>query len=68
MQRAKLNPESAALGRALQKGRAPVEAVSRLDFRRASYHLNPKSPRYYLVLLRPELRDRSLRVKPGADL
>jgi hypothetical protein len=68
MHRANLNPESSPLGNVSQSGRPRVEAVSRLDFRRASYHLNPKTPRYYLVLLRSELRGRSLRGKPGADL
>lgn len=36
----------------------------RLDFRHASNHLNQKRPGYYLILLRTELRHRSLREKP----
>jgi len=38
---------------------------SRLDFRHASSHLSQKRPGYYLILLRNELRHRSLRSKPS---
>ena len=36
----------------------------RVDFRHASSHLSQKRPGYYLILLRNELRHRSLRDKP----
>lgn len=36
----------------------------RLDFRHASGHLSQKRPGYYLILLRNEIRHRSLRDKP----
>jgi hypothetical protein len=39
------------------------EIAPRMDFRRASYHLDPKKPCFYLLLLRPQLRGRSLRDK-----
>ncbi len=44
---------------------SPVLPGSRLDFRRISNHLNRKQPGYYLILLRNELRHRSLREKLG---
>jgi hypothetical protein len=37
--------------------------VSRLDFRHVSSHLHQKKPGYYLMLLRNEIRHRSLRDK-----
>ena len=46
---------------------APRETTrfpARLDFRQASNHLSQKKPGYYLILLRNELRHRSLRDKP----
>jgi hypothetical protein len=36
----------------------------RLDFRYGSSHLTQKKPGYYLLLLRNEIRHRSLREKP----
>jgi hypothetical protein len=36
----------------------------RLDFRRVSNHLSQKRPGYYLILLRTEIKHRSLREKP----
>ena len=35
-----------------------------LDFHQASSHLKQKGPGYYLILLRNELKHRSLRDKP----
>ncbi len=40
------------------------QTVFRLNFRHASTHLSQKRPGYYLILLRSELRHRSLREKP----
>ena len=37
----------------------------RLDFHQASSHLTQKGPGYYLILLRNEIKHRSLRGKPG---
>jgi hypothetical protein len=37
----------------------------RLDFRRVSNHLTQKRPGYYLILLRTEIKHRSLREKPA---
>ncbi len=37
---------------------------SRLDFRHVSNHISPRRPGFYLILLRNELRHRSLREKP----
>ena len=42
-----------------------AEFLSRLDFRHISSHINQKKPGYYLMLLRNELRHRSLREKPA---
>ena len=39
--------------------------LSRLDFRHLSSHLSQKKPGYYLILLRNEIRHRSLRDKPA---
>lgn len=44
--------------------RASGEA-SRVDFHHASSHLNQKGPGYYLILLRNEIKHRSLRGKPN---
>gem|GEM_PF-2041091 len=44
---------------------AGESAGSRLDFRHVSNHLNQKRPGYYLILLRTELKHRSLRDKPS---
>jgi hypothetical protein len=41
----------------------PAESP-RLDFRHASSHISQKRPGYYLILLRTELKHRSLREKP----
>ncbi len=38
---------------------------SRLDFHQASMHLKQKGAGYYLILLRNEIRHRSLREKPA---
>lgn len=38
---------------------------SRLDFHQASTHLKQKGAGYYLILLRNEIRHRSLREKPA---
>ena len=46
----------------------PSEAGSRLDFRHISNHLSRKQPGYYLILLRNELRHRSLREKLGWEV
>ena len=37
--------------------------LSKVDFRRGSSHISQKKPGYYLILLRTELRHRSLRDK-----
>lgn len=42
----------------------PPEAP-RVDFHYASSHLSQKGPGYYLILLRNEIKHRSLRGKPG---
>ncbi|MBI2950351.1 MAG: hypothetical protein HYY23_22195 [Verrucomicrobia bacterium] len=39
--------------------------ASRVDFHHASSHLSQKGPGYYLILLRNEIKHRSLRGKPG---
>jgi hypothetical protein len=41
--------------------------TSRLSFLRASGHLGQREPGYYLILLRTELRHRSLRRKPPSE-
>jgi hypothetical protein len=41
-----------------------MPCLSRLDFRHLSSHLSQRKPGYYLILLRNELRHRSLRDKP----
>jgi hypothetical protein len=38
--------------------------AARLDFRHASAHLRHKRPGFYLIMLRNEIRHRSLRDKP----
>jgi hypothetical protein len=45
--------------------RETAQFLSRLDFRHISSHINQKRPGYYLMLLRTELRHRSLRDKPA---
>lgn len=50
-------------GVALERGTAPI--LSRLDFRHISSHISQRKPGYYLILLRNELRHRSLREKPA---
>jgi hypothetical protein len=47
--------------------RETAQFLSRLDFRHISSHLNQKKPGYYLILLRSELRHRSLREKPSVS-
>lgn len=42
-----------------------VMPESRVDFRHASSHLSERGPGYYLIMLRHEIRHRSLRVKPA---
>ena len=42
-----------------------AQVLSRLDFRHLSNHISQKRPGYYLILLRNELRHRSLRDKPA---
>ena len=37
----------------------------RLDFHQASSHLSQKGPGFYLILLRNEIKHRSLRSKPS---
>ncbi len=44
--------------------RETAQFLARLDFRHISNHLSQKKPGYYLILLRNELRHRSLREKP----
>ena len=44
--------------------RETAQFLSRLDFRHISSHINQKKPGYYLILLRTEIRHRSLRDKP----
>ncbi len=39
----------------------------RVEFRHASSHLKEKRPGYYLILLRHEIRHRSLREKPALN-
>lgn len=46
------------------KGRTDLLAP-RLDFRHLSSHISQRKPGYYLVLLRSEIRHRSLREKPA---
>jgi hypothetical protein len=48
-----------------QRDSAPL--VSRLDFRHLSSHLSQKRPGYYLIMLRNELRHRSIREKPALN-
>ena len=45
--------------------RETAQFLSRLDFRHLSSHISQKKPGYYLILLRNELRHRSLREKPA---
>ncbi len=45
--------------------RETAQFLSRLDFRHISSHISQKKPGYYLILLRNELRHRSLREKPA---
>jgi len=45
--------------------RDTAQFLARLDFRHLSSHLNQKRPGYYLILLRNEIRHRSLREKPA---
>ena len=45
--------------------RETAQFLSRLDFRHVSNHLSQRKPGYYLILLRTELRHRSLREKPA---
>jgi hypothetical protein len=52
-------------GYAVHSGTA--ELLSRLDFRHLSSHISQRKPGYYLILLRNELRHRSLRVKPALN-
>ena len=49
-----------ATGMQVPKAQVPG---ARLDFHRAASHLSQKKPGYYLILLRNELRHRSLRRK-----
>jgi hypothetical protein len=44
-----------------------AQFLSRLDFRHISSHINQKKPGYYLILLRTELRHRTLRDKPALN-
>jgi hypothetical protein len=48
---------------AAQPGAA--QFLSRLHFRHLSSHISQKRPGYYLILLRNEIRHRSLREKPA---
>jgi hypothetical protein len=45
--------------------RETAQFLSRLDFRHLSSHISQKRPGYYLILLRNELRHRTLREKPA---
>ena len=45
--------------------RETAQFLNRLDFRHFSSHLSQKKPGYYLILLRTELRHRTLRDKPA---
>jgi hypothetical protein len=45
--------------------RETAQFLSRLDFRHFSSHISQKKPGYYLILLRSELRHRTLRDKPA---
>jgi len=45
--------------------RRDSEEASRVDFHHASSHLSQKGPGYYLILLRNEIKHRSLRGKPS---
>lgn len=45
--------------------RAPDPLTLRVDFRHLSSHISQRKPGYYLILLRRELRHRSLRDKPA---
>ena len=63
MRTTKDEPQQGNVALTNMSGRTLLEE-SRLDFRHASSHLNEKRPGYYLILLRNELRHRSLRDKP----
>ena len=43
----------------------PRQGALRVDFHQASSHLSQKGPGYYLILLRNEIKHRSLRAKPS---
>lgn len=45
--------------------REAAQFLSKLDFRHISNHLSQKRPGYYLILLRNEIRHRTLREKPA---
>jgi len=45
--------------------RETARFLSKLDFRHISSHISQRKPGYYLILLRNELRHRSLREKPA---
>jgi hypothetical protein len=45
--------------------RETAQFLSKVDFRHISSHLNQKRPGFYLILLRNELRHRTLRDKPA---
>lgn len=47
--------------------RETAQFLSRLDFRHISNHLSQRKPGYYLMLLRSEIRHRSLREKPALN-
>jgi hypothetical protein len=52
-------------GRNVTVHQETAQFLARLDFRQASSHLSQRKPGYYLILLRTELRHRSLREKPA---
>ena len=41
---------------------------TRVEFRHASGHLGERRPGYYLILLRNEIRHRTLREKPALNV
>jgi hypothetical protein len=64
-------PHEGVLAESAWPGRSPdavhlddASGDSRLDFRRVSNHISPRRPGFYLILVRNELRHRSLREKP----
>jgi len=56
--------QAAASGSSAIIATEPESHDTRVEFRHASGHLGEKRPGFYLILLRNEIRHRSLRDKP----